>query len=129
MTVKPLLLLPLLALAACATPRERCISDATREVRTLDRLIATTQGNIDRGYGLVEVEDVRIIRTSCEGENEDGSTFSFPCEEAETFTRREPVSINIAEERIKLQQLRERRDAANETVDSRIRTCVATYPE
>ncbi|WP_375279943.1 hypothetical protein [Pseudooctadecabacter sp.] len=124
--------LPLLALAtvaACATPREQCIRDANRGLAPLDRLIATTQGNINRGFGLAEVQDVRVLRTTCEGTNEDGSTFRFPCEETETFTRQEPVSINIAEERTKLAQLQQRRAEQGQAAQQRIQQCVAIHPE
>ena len=112
MTRATLILIPVLALTACASPRERCLSAANRPVATLDGLIRQTQGNIDRGFAVAEVQDVRVLRRSCEGTNADGSTFTFPCEETETFTRREPVAINIAEERVKLAQLRDRRATA-----------------
>ncbi len=39
-------------LAACGTPQEQCISRATRDLRTVEALIAETQGNLDRGYAL-----------------------------------------------------------------------------
>lgn len=126
---KAALLLPLLLLAACSTPRERCISSANRPLATLDRLIAETDGNIRRGYALVELQDVRVLRTSCEGTNEDGSTFRFPCEETETFTRQEPVSINVAEERIKLSQLQSRRAEAAAQAQAQARQCIAIHPE
>lgn len=126
---KSLLLLPLLALAACSTPREQCISGANRPVATLDQLIVETQGNVDRGFALVEVQDVRVLRKTCEGTNDDGSTFRFPCEETETFTRREPVSINVAEERIKLSQLQDRRANAVRTAQAQVQQCIAVHPE
>jgi len=125
-------ILPLLALgtlAACATPREQCINDATRGLTTLDRLISTTQGNINRGFALVDVRDVRVLRTTCEGTNEDGSTFRFPCEETETFTRQEPVSINVAEERTKLAQLQQRRAERGRSAEQQVQQCVAIHPE
>lgn len=126
---KTLLLLPLLAVAACGTPRENCIAGANRPVATLDRLIAETRGNINRGYALVEVQDVRVLRSTCEGRNEDGSTFRFPCEETETFTRQEPVTINVAEERTKLAQLEERRAQAQRQAQAQVQQCIVVHPE
>ena len=126
---KSLILLPLIALTACSTPRERCIAGANRPVATLDKLIATTRGNIARGFGLVEVQDVRVVRSTCEGENEDGSTFRFRCEETETFTRTEPVTLDIAEEQRKLAQLEERRDSSARAARAQIQQCVAVHPE
>jgi hypothetical protein len=128
--MKPfLLVLPLVALVACATPREACIRDAQRQVTLLNQQIATTQGNIDRGYALAEVQDIRTITTTCTGTNEDGSTFTFPCQETRTITRQEPVAINVAEERAKLADLIERRDAAAEATNARIQQCIAMHPE
>jgi len=66
-----LILFPLMAFAACSTPREQCIGQANRQVATLDRLIAVTQGNINRGYGIFESEDVRVLRRTCEDTRDD----------------------------------------------------------
>ncbi len=126
---KTLILLPLLAIAACSTPREQCISNANGQLRTLDRLIDVASGNVQRGFALAEVQDVRVLRTTCQGTNEDGSTFRFPCEETETFIRREPVSINIVEERVKLAQLQDQRDSAARDVAARTQQCIAIHPE
>ncbi|MBT5295522.1 MAG: hypothetical protein HOL32_08115 [Octadecabacter sp.] len=129
MMKKTLILLPLLAIAACSTPREQCISNANGQLRTLDRLIDVASGNVQRGFALAEVQDVRVLRTTCQGTNEDGSTFRFSCEETETFTRREPVSINIVEERVKLAQLQDQRDSAARDVAARTQQCIAIHPE
>ncbi|MDB9943854.1 hypothetical protein OAD19_02365 [Octadecabacter sp.] len=129
MIKKTLILLPLLAIAACSTPREQCISNANGQLRTLDRLIDVASGNVQRGFALAEVQDVRVLRTTCQGTNEDGSTFRFPCEETETFTRREPVSINIVEERMKLAQLQDQRYSAARDVAARTQQCIAIHPE
>ena len=129
MTRLPLILIPILALTACASPRERCLSAANRPVATLDGLIRQTEGNIQRGFALVEVQDVRVLRTTCDGTNADGSTFTFSCEETETFTRQEPVAINIAEERVKLAQLRDRRAAALREAQARSQQCLSLPDE
>ena len=129
MMKKTLILLSLLAIAACSTPREQCISNANGQLRTLDRLIDVASGNVQRGLALAEVQDVRVLRTTCQGTNEDGSTFRFPCEETETFIRREPVSINIVEERVKLAQLQDQRDSAARDVAARTQQCIAIHPE
>lgn len=129
MMKKTLILLSLLAIAACSTPREQCISNANGQLRTLDRLIDVASGNVQRGFALAEVQDVRVLRTTCQGTNEDGSTFRFPCEETETFARREPVSINIVEERVKLAQLQDQRDSAARDVAARTQQCIAIHPE
>ncbi|MBU2994246.1 hypothetical protein Q4555_07280 [Octadecabacter sp. 1_MG-2023] len=126
---KTLVLIPLIALAACGTPRERCIAGANRPVASLDQLIATTRGNIERGYALVEVEDVRVLRRTCEGVREDGTKFRYRCDETETFTRREPVTIDIANERRKLAQFIERRETAVQQAQATTQQCIAVHPE
>lgn len=126
---KSLILLSLLALSACATPRESCISSATGQLRVVDRLIASTQGNINRGYAIAEVQDVRTQRTRCTGTNEDGTTFTFPCEQTETFDRQVPVAIDVNAERAKLDSLIAQRATLDRQSQAAIQTCIATYPE
>jgi len=126
---KAFILVPLLALAACGTPRQQCISGASRPLATLDRLIAQTSGNVQRGFAIAEVQDVRVLRRSCQGTNQDGTTFRFPCDETETFTRQQPVSINIAEEVLKLEQLEERRAQSARAAQAQIQQCIARHPE
>ncbi|SMX43383.1 hypothetical protein [Octadecabacter ascidiaceicola] len=129
MTYKTLFLVPLIALAACGTPREQCINNANRPVAAIDRQIAVARGNIQRGYALAEVEDVRIVRTVCERDNPDGTVSRYPCSETERFTREVPVSISVAEERVKLAELQERRAAAVRNAQAAAQQCIATHPE
>lgn len=121
--------MPLVLLAACASPRDRCINDARQQVTLLDRQIQTTQGNIDRGYALATVQDVRTVTETCTGKNSDGTSFTFPCQKTQTFDRQEPVAINVAEERSKLADLKQRRSAAADQVNDRIQQCIAIHPE
>ncbi|MCC5974812.1 MAG: hypothetical protein JJT81_12260 [Rubellimicrobium sp.] len=123
------LLVSLLVLAACATPRESCISNAQRELRTVNSLIAEAQGNINRGYAIAEVQDVRTRRTRCTGTNDDGSTFTFPCEETETVRRQVPVAIDVTAERAKLASLQQQKARLEPATQAAIQQCVAIHPE
>lgn len=125
---RSILILPLI-LAACATPREQCINDATRELRTITSLVNETQANIDRGFALEEVQEVRVIQTLCTGTNDDGSTFTFECEETQTFDRTEPVAIDLNAERAKLDSLLERQSQLQARADAAIQQCVLIHPE
>ena len=125
----PVLLVPLLALVACATPREQCISQGTRDLRVINSLISETQGNLSRGYALAEQQEVRVLRRSCEGTNADGSTFRFPCEETETFTRNVPVAIDLNAERAKLRSLQERQVLEQRRARAATQQCIAIHPE
>ena len=45
-----------LTLFACGTPQEQCISQKTREYRSVSRLLAEAEGNLARGYAWEERE-------------------------------------------------------------------------
>lgn len=124
-----LLMIPLIALTACATPRESCINDASRQVRILNSLIAETRGNLARGYAIAEEQQVRVLEKTCRGRNEDGSTFLYDCDETETFTTTRPVAIDLNAERAKLASLEQRllQDQAN--ANQAIAQCIAIHPE
>lgn len=122
-----LLIFPIL-LTACATPRESCLRDATQEVRVMERLIAVTRGNLDRGFAIEERQDVRTRRTFCTGQNEDGSTFRFRCEETDTVTVEVPVAIDLNAEREKLASLEERQRQNRINAQSGIAQCEARFP-
>ena len=124
-----LILLPLAVLAACATRREQCISDATRDTRVLSALIAETEGNLARGYALDTVQEVRTVNTTCQGRNEDGSTFLFPCEDVQTVNRTVPVAIDLNAEEAKLASLRTRLSSEQAAANAVVSQCIATYPE
>ena len=124
-----LFILPVLALTACATPREQCINNVTRDLRILNSLITETQGNIARGYALEERQDVRTLTRTCRGRNEDGSTFSYPCNETETFTTTRPVAIDLKAEQAKLDSLLERQRQAKAASDQAVLQCIRSNPE
>ncbi|WP_114964487.1 hypothetical protein [Alkalilacustris brevis] len=127
MRLTPLLLgICALALAACATPRERCISDATQELRTIDALIAETRTNIERGYAIIREPDVRTRLVFCYNPPEEPFTF---CSVDEPIVRERPVAIDRAEERRKLASLTERRAELLPQVRAELATCEARYPE
>lgn len=124
-----LMILPFLVLAACATPREHCISQATRDLRVLNSLIAETQGNLARGYAIEEQQEIKTIRQTCRGENSDGTTFRYSCDETETFTTNRPVAIDLNVEGAKLSSLIERRNQQQTTSDQVVLQCIAAHPE
>lgn len=124
-----LIILPLMVLSACATPREQCIADVTRDTRVLSALINETQANLSRGYALDEQKDVRTVTRNCRGENEDGSTFFFPCSKTETFTTERPVAIDLVAEQAKLTSLEERFALMQANSNQAVAQCIAVHPE
>ena len=124
-----LIILPLVVLAACATPREECISNVTRDARVLSSLINETRGNLSRGYALSERQEVRTLRRTCQGRNEDGSTFTFRCDETETFTTTVPVAIDLNAEQAKLASLEARFAKEQEASNQAVAQCIRVHPE
>jgi hypothetical protein len=124
-----LILLPLVALAACGTPRERCINEVTSNQRTLNALIAETQANIDRGYALAERSEVVTIDRTCTQTLQSGEEVRFPCDEVMTREYTVPVAIDLNAEQEKLRSLIQRREAMATTVQDGINQCVAIHPE
>lgn len=124
-----LIILPLVALAACATPREECIGDATRDTRILSSLINETRANLSRGYALDEQQSVRTTRVRCRGENADGTDFTYWCNDTSTFTTTRPVAIDLQAEQAKLRSLEERFTATQARSNQAVAQCIAIHPE
>ena len=124
--------LPLLVLlAACGTPQEQCIRAGTRDLRTLDRLIAETEGNLDRGYAL---EDVTITQEHwgyCEPWHhaDDPTPSLVPCLIEHDVTVRRPIAIDLADEAKKLESLKARRGELARAAEPIIAQCKADHPE
>jgi hypothetical protein len=100
----------LLALAACATPQQRCAIDATKELRTLDTLIAETEANLARGYAIDRTAERRPRLTFCTGGFHSHVGMSF-CTADDIVYRDRPVAIDPQAEQRKLAELRQRRSA------------------
>jgi hypothetical protein len=124
-----LFILPLVLLAACATPREQCISQATKDARIQSSLINEVRANIARGYALEQQQELRTVRRTCVGRNEDGTTFTFRCEETDTVTVNVPVAIDLDAERAKLASLEERFAETQAAANQAVAQCIALNPE
>ncbi len=132
---RPLILAGLALLAACGTPQERCIQRETRDLRTLNRLIAETEGNLARGYALEQVTVWDDYWSTClrpQPPGEDGvrpPPVPEPClrERARTETR--PRAIDLNAERAKLVSMQERRRDLSRAAERSVAQCRAQFPE
>lgn len=122
-----LTLILLALLSACGTPQEHCIRTATREIRTLDRLIAETETNLARGYGFEERQIMRHQWTRCD--DWVSGTPHRMCFEPVWDTVKRPVAIDPQAEQRKLDGLRARRKALGLRAEAAIAACRAQYPE
>ena len=120
------LALPALALlAACATPQERCINTAANQVRTMQSLISTTQSNIARGYALHRSQKPYEALYICFDKDQK----PYNCFHTEYRTVETPVTIDVAEERRKLAQLKRRLPSEKRKMDAAITSCRARFPK
>lgn len=91
----PALLTFAAVLAACATdPATRCAPAETRELKTIDGLIAQTRAEIERGYRTVEVPTGSAVNL-CLGSARSHVGVSF-CTDPGTRTRTEAIDTAAA---------------------------------
>ncbi len=136
---KPILILPICAaLIACGTPQQLCIARETRDLRVVDRLIAETQGNLDRGYAFKDVVISRTVWVNCapwpEPRPVEGAPvprYSSPrlCLEDRDETITRPVAIDLAAEQSKLSGLKAKRKQLAAAGERSIAACRKAYPE
>lgn len=120
------LLLPaLLALAACETPREACLRDASRQAGIVEGLIAETQANLRRGYAVEEDQVIRTVPDFCQVRDREGRLRSTFCDRTEVRNVSRPVAIVPAAERAKLDGLLESRAQLAAEQTDRLLACQA----
>lgn len=125
-----LILLPLLGLAACATPQQICVSEASQDLAVVNSLIAQTSLNLQRGYGITERQEVRTIPRMCSERDSDGNVVDWDfCDTTYVRDIREPVALDLRAEQDKLHQLEQQRDRLTAATTAAVQQCLATYPE
>lgn len=99
----------ILALAACETPQEACLSAISREAGIVEGLIAQTEGNLRRGYAIEEDQVVRTVPDFCEVEDDEGRDRTVFCDRTVVRDVERPVAIDPDAEQAKLEGLLEQR--------------------
>ena len=126
---RALYLLPLLALTACETPREACVSNANRELSTLNGLVNETRLNIARGYAIGTRQQVRVVQDTCRTQSPEGVITTFSCDKTEIVDVDQPVAIDLNAERAKLDSLLERQAQMQRQLQPVIAQCQALPDE
>lgn len=125
-----LILLPLLGLAACATPQQVCVANAGQDLAVINSLIDQTTLNLQRGYGINERQEVRTIPRMCSARDANGNVVDWDfCDTTYVRDIREPVALDLRAEQDKLDQLEQQRDRLTAPTNAAIQQCLATYPE
>ncbi|SFJ85811.1 hypothetical protein [Celeribacter neptunius] len=119
----PLALIPLLA--ACSE-QQMCISRATKDLRQVQSFIAESEGNLARGYALVEKQYIDYDYERC-GEDADGKTIY--CRVPDVETRKVPKAIDLDAEAAKLAALKAKEAQLQVTAAAATQACIEQYPE
>lgn len=125
-------LFPLLLLAACGTPQEQCISYVTRDLRNVDRLIAETEGNLQRGYAYDWVTETVTVWVPCfdgpVGPDQHRSRGGM-CLDDRDVTNRRAVAIDLKAEAAKLAGLKAKRKELARAAVKQVAQCKADNPQ
>lgn len=132
--VTGLALLGLGVLAGCGTPQEQCINRSTRELRTVEQLLAEVEGNLARGYAWEEYEIERSRWEVCGYDTitkPNGKVVEKPrmCLEDYSDTVRRRVAIDPVAEARKRDGLIAQRKRLLAQAEANIKACKAAYPE
>ena len=130
--MKRLTFLALATLAACGTPQEQCINRNTRDLRTVDRLIAESEGNLKRGYAYETITVYEDHWRMCPGPRPaagEPPTTPHMCLDERPVTEQRPKAIDLNEEAKKLASLKEKRKSLARQAEKVIAACKAEYPE
>jgi hypothetical protein len=120
-----------LGLAACGTPQQQCIGGVTRNLQVVDRLIAETEGNLNRGFAFANVDITTPKFVDCTPE----PTLTQPeprvrqCLENVVQTVSKPVAIDLNAEAAKLASLKTKRAQLATAAQPAIAACQRQYPE
>ena len=130
--MKRLLFMTLSVLSACGTPQEQCIRQNTRDLRTVDRLITETQGNLDRGYAYETVTVYEDVWVRCpQSPPAEGQPADPPrlCLDERPVAERRPKAINLNDEALKLESLKEKRQELARLAEAVIAECKVEFPQ
>ncbi|PIE16933.1 MAG: hypothetical protein CSA68_00350 [Rhodobacterales bacterium] len=111
--------------AACATPQQRCLNSAANALHRLQSDISRTQGNIDRGYAIHRQQQSYPVTATCYDKDDK----PYLCEDIEYRTVETPVTIDIAQERRKLAEMRRKLPAVKRAMLAKSAECKRLYPK
>ncbi len=121
-----------LTLTACS-PRQICINGATRDLRVLNGLIAETEGNLQRGYGLRDETRTDTRWVLCDpGAPATPTSPARPprrCLEDFDYTVTRPAAIDLGVEAQKLTSMRAKQRQLSRAAGPAIEACKRANPK
>jgi hypothetical protein len=126
--MRPVLFLAMLpVLAACAEPRDACVSQATRDLNIVRDLISDSEATLQRGYAIQSQTRAVLYTDFCIGSGRKGGQFHF-CNRVEPVTTREPVAVDLDAERRKLRSLKRKEAELAREAQLAVRRCELAHP-
>ncbi len=116
-----LLILPLLA-TACVDPGQTCRKDATKDLQTVRALITETEETIARGYAVKTGSRNIAFTDFCLGSGSHNVGISF-CNRIEPVQTKQPVAVDLNEERRKLASLKQKESELARSTASELQKC------
>lgn len=115
-----------LGLAACLSPLERCVQQATESLRAAETELAELQATLARGYALEKRIVTYPVYTTCVNHGDDQI---YPCfrDVARTVTKRVPVNLDVVQRRA--EELRRVIPELRPAAEAGAAQCRAAYPE
>jgi hypothetical protein len=114
-----------LFLAACATPFEICVANASQELGVLNTLIAQKQRDVERGFA-IKTEEYMVNESQVCGEVAGKKIY---CDIPVVNTRDVPVAIDLVAERAKLNSMIAKQAQLSRRAESAVADCRLRYPE
>lgn len=134
--MKRLFIIPLLCLlSACATQQERCISIVTRDLNTVNALIAKSEATLRRGYAIEEYETSRPVWRQCgyyPVVRSDGRVVAGAprmCWDDVVETRTRPKAVDLNQEARLLKGLQGKQAQLAAQAGPAVTKCRASFPE
>ena len=124
--MRKLILIGLFPLAACVSQQATCISNASKDLQVLNKLIAETQGNINRGYAIGVTEEWTTEEQPCGADNKGNVIY---CEVPVVEQNKAPVAIDLASEQAKLASMLNKQAELLKMREQAVSMCQAKYPD
>jgi hypothetical protein len=124
--MRPLFALPTLLLLAACSEQQMCISRATHDLRVVRSFVNETEGNLARGYALVETQVIDYERELC-GVKPNGDNKYCRVAVKNTVIKRK--AIDLDGEAAKLAVLRQKEAALAANAEAQVLVCQQAYPD
>ncbi|ETX28080.1 hypothetical protein RISW2_09915 [Roseivivax isoporae LMG 25204] len=115
----------LCALAACATPVERCVSQATESLRAAEGELKELEATLARGYAVETEIRTYPVFVTCGGYRT--GVAPYPCVRDRVVRSPKRVPVDLAEVRRRASDIRERLPALQASADQGAAQCRAAY--